>query len=122
LAAVTLFGIGTPTERASEVAPDAPAAASPSPLVASGNGLVLQSVNVQLPSSDRSFPGGARAEAITNNCTPCHSAGMILEQPALTPTQWLAEIRHMRVDFKAPVTDAAVPAIAAYLDGIKVAQ
>jgi hypothetical protein len=98
LAAVTRFAIGTPTERASEVATNTPAA-SPSPPVPSGNGLVLQSISIQLPSSNRSFPGGAVAEEIAENCTACHSAGMILEQPGLTPTQWLAEIRHMRVDF-----------------------
>jgi hypothetical protein len=82
---------------------------------ASGNGVMLRSVNVEFPDSDRSFPGGDAADAINNNCLDGHSAGMVLNQPPLTPVQWQAEVDHMRRDFKAPVADEDAVAIVAYL-------
>jgi mono/diheme cytochrome c family protein len=121
---VVLFSIGTPAERASQ----APVAVTPvshsarPTLGVSGNGVTLQSVSVELPSSDRSFPGGAAAQAITDNCTACHSPGMVLNQPALTPAHWQAEVEHMRTNFKAPIADADVPAIVAYLAATKGAK
>jgi mono/diheme cytochrome c family protein len=121
---VVLFSIGTPAGRSSEapvtVTPVSHSA-PPTPRV-SGNGITLQSVSVEFPSSDRSFPGGAAADAIANNCTACHSPGMVLNQPALTPAHWHAEIEHMRTNFKAPVADADVPAIVAYLSANKGAK
>ena len=121
---VVLFSIGTPAERSSQ-APVAVTPVShsirPTPGV-SGNGVALQSVTVEFPSSDRSFPGGAAAEAITDNCTACHSPGMVLNQPALTPAHWQAEVEHMRTNFKAPVEDADVPAIVGYLAATKGAR
>jgi hypothetical protein len=122
--AVVLFAIGRPADRAGEqAAATAPVSqatqAAPAPSVASGNGVTLQSVSLVFPMSDRRFPGGAAAEAITDNCTACHSPGMVLNQPALTPVQWQAEVTHMRRDFKAPVAEADVPAIVNYLAAIK---
>ena len=121
---VVLFSIGTPSERSRQapvtVTPVSHSA-RPTPGV-SGNGVTLQSVSVVFPSSDRSFPGGAAAEAITGNCTACHSPGMVLNQPALTPAHWQAEIEHMRTNFKAPVAGADIPAIVAYLAATKSAR
>jgi hypothetical protein len=122
---VTLFAIGTPAQRAAEMKPaitPVVAQSAPSPSVAAGEGITLRSVNLSFPSSDRSFPGGAAADAITANCTACHSPGMVLEQPTLTASQWQAEVNHMRNDFKAPVADADVPAILAYLEQTKGAK
>lgn len=118
------FVIGTPAGRAQEspvVAAPAPHPA-PSPSAASGNGITLQSVRIEFPTDQSSFPAGAGAEAIADNCTACHSPGMVLNQPALTPAQWQAEVNHMRVDFKAPIADADVPAIIAYLTSTKGAR
>jgi hypothetical protein len=125
--AVVLFAIGRPADRAreraaatSQVSQSAPAApATPAPSVASGNGVTLRSVNVAFPISDRGFPGGAAAEAITDNCTACHSPGMVLNQTALTRVQWAAEVAHMRRDFKAPVAETDVAAIVNYLAATK---
>jgi cytochrome c5 len=75
---------------------------------------VFQSVHVTLPESDRSFPG-AGADAINNNCLACHSAGMVLNQPAMTQTAWQAEVNKMISAYKAPVAAADVPAIVDYL-------
>jgi|APAra7269097559_1048567.scaffolds.fasta_scaffold08228_2 hypothetical protein len=75
---------------------------------------VFQSVHVTLPESDRSFPG-AGADAINNNCLACHSAGMVLNQPAMTQAAWQAEVNKMISAYKAPVAPTDVPAIVDYL-------
>jgi hypothetical protein len=77
--------------------------------------LELTSVNVDLPFGERMFPGGGAADAINNNCLSCHSAGMVLNQPALSRTSWQAEVDKMRNTYKAPVAPEDVPAIVDYL-------
>jgi|SRR5271165_2334066 len=78
-----LFAVGTPAERASETPVVVTAAAhAEAASTASSGGVTLHSVTVEFPSSGRSFPGGAAAEGITDNCTACHSPGMVLNQPA----------------------------------------
>ncbi|WP_428492038.1 c-type cytochrome [Rhodopila sp.] len=81
----------------------------------SAAGITLHSVSVDLPNSDRTFPGSGDAEAINANCLTCHSAGMVLNQPTLTRAAWRAEVEKMRGQYKAPVDEADVPAIVAYL-------
>lgn len=76
---------------------------------------VLKSVSVDLPPGDRMFPGGGAADAINNNCVACHSAGMVLNQPNLPKATWEAEVQKMISVYKAPIEDADVPAIVAYL-------
>lgn len=76
--------------------------------------LTLKSVNVDLPDSGRQFPG-AGADAINNNCLACHSAGMVLNQPALPATAWQAEVSKMINTYKAPVAPGDVAAIVDYL-------
>ena len=78
-------------------------------------GVTLHSVTVDLPTSDRMFPGGVDAEAINNNCLACHSASMVLNQPRLNRATWQRIVEKMRSQYKAPVADADVPAIVAYL-------
>jgi len=118
---VTLVTVGPPREHIQEAA-SAALPAAPSPLNALSDSFKLQSVNVEFPSSDRDFPGGDAAQTVVDNCTACHSPGMILNQPALTAVQWQAEINHMRNDFKAPVADGDVAAIVAYLVATKGAE
>ena len=121
---VTLVMLGTPRDHTREAASVAmpPSPASPPSLNASGNGVTLRSVNVEFPDSDRGFPGGDAAQTVADNCTACHSPGMILNQPALTAVQWQAEVTHMRRDFKAPVAEDDVAAIVAYLAATKGAK
>jgi cytochrome c5 len=119
VAGVTLFSIGRPDERAQQMALAAPAIevgqAAAVPSVAAGGGVTLHSVRIDLPDSDRAFPGGAAADAINNNCLACHSAGMVLTQPALSRAAWQAEVDKMRASYKAPVAPEDVPAIVDYL-------
>jgi mono/diheme cytochrome c family protein len=76
--------------------------------------MTFTSLHVDLPESDRQFPG-AGADAINNNCLACHSAGMVLNQPAMTRAAWQGEVNKMMNVFKAPVNPADVPAIVDYL-------
>jgi hypothetical protein len=121
---IVLVMLGTPRDGTSELASVAMPAPRPAPtaLIASGNGVSLRSVNFDFPDSDRGFPGGDAAQTTIDNCTACHSPGMILNQPALTADQWRAEVDHMRRDFKAPVAADDVAAIVAYLTAIKGAK
>ena len=91
-----------------------------SPCCAQAEGkLSLRSVSVDLPSGDRMFPGGPGADAINNNCLACHSAGMVLNQPALPKAEWEAEVDKMRATYKAPIDDKDVDEIIDYLVKIK---
>jgi hypothetical protein len=83
---------------------------------------VLKSESVDLPAGDREFPGGAAADALNNNCLACHSAGMVLNQPNLPKAQWEAEVHKMISAYKAPIADADVAPIVAYLAQTKGAK
>ncbi len=78
-------------------------------------GLTLKSVSVQLPVGDRTFPPGPDVDAINNNCLICHSAGMVLNQPALPKATWEAEVHKMIDAYKAPVQATDIPKIVEYL-------
>jgi len=81
--------------------------------------LVLKSVSVELPTSDRTFPDGPGATEINNNCLVCHSAGMVLNQPAMPEAAWAGEVHKMVSVYKAPVSDQDAAAIVAYLTRLK---
>lgn len=89
------------------------------PTTVTAAGITLKSVSIDLPAGDRVFAGGTAAEVVNNNCLTCHSAGMVLNQPALSPATWKAEVTKMQVVYKAPVSEEDVPAIVAYLSAIK---
>ena len=126
VAGVVLFATGTPHERAQQMATAAvaaaaiaPAAPARAPSVATAAGVTLQSVSLDLPTGDRSFPGGAAADAVNNNCLTCHSAGMVLTQPLLSRAAWQAQVDKMRGFYKAPIDPKDVDAIVSYLAGMK---
>jgi hypothetical protein len=91
-------------------------------LVQAADNIELKSVSVDLPPGDRMFPDGPGADAVNGNCLACHSAGMVLTQPALAKAQWEAEVDKMRTFYKAPIDPQDVDAIVGYLVGIKVAK
>jgi hypothetical protein len=84
--------------------------------------LTLKAVNVDLPFGDRMFPDGPGSEAVNNNCLACHSAGMVLTQPALSKEQWHAEVEKMRTAYKAPIDPKDVETIVNYLVTIQRAK
>jgi cytochrome c5 len=57
--------------------------AAPAIAVQAKDVLVLKTVNVVLPTSDRMFPDGP-GSVFNSYCLVCHSAGMVLSQPAMT--------------------------------------
>jgi hypothetical protein len=79
----------------------------------------LKSVKIDLPDSDKMFPAGPRSDAINNNCLACHSADMVLNQPALSKQAWAAEVNKMINNYKAPVTAEDVGPIVDYLAALK---
>jgi hypothetical protein len=79
----------------------------------------LKSVKIDLPDSDKMFPDGPGSDAINNNCLACHSAGMVLNQPALSKQAWAAEVTKMINAYKAPVASEDVAPIVEYLAGLK---
>jgi hypothetical protein len=84
--------------------------------------LELKAVKIDLPDSDKMFPGGPGADAINNNCLACHSADMVLNQPALSKQAWAAEVSKMISAYKAPVAPEDVGAIVDYLAALKGAK
>jgi hypothetical protein len=84
-----------------------------------GRDEVLKSVSVELPSSERTFPDGPGALEINNNCLVCHSAGMVLNQPAMPEAAWASEVHKMVSVYRAPVSDQDAAAIVAYLARLK---
>jgi len=83
--------------------------------------LKLTSVTVELPNSDVMFTGSG-SETLNNNCLACHSAGMVLNQPALPKATWQAVVAKMIHIYKAPVEEKDVGPIVDYLAGIKPAN
>jgi hypothetical protein len=84
--------------------------------------LELKSVKIDLPDSDKMFPDGPGSDAINNNCLACHSAGMVLNQPALSKQAWAAEVNKMINNYKAPVAPEDVSPIVEYLAALKGAK
>ena len=115
LAVVWLLTLAAAAARPSLAAENAPAA----PSTVTGAGVTLRSVNVDFPDPGRMFPGDTKADAINNNCLACHSAGMVLTQPALQRAEWQSEVDKMRNTYKAPVEASDVPAIVDYLVALK---
>jgi mono/diheme cytochrome c family protein len=82
----------------------------------------LKPVKIELPDSDRMFPDAPGSDAINNNCLACHSADMVLNQPALPKQAWAAEVAKMINAYKAPVAPEDVGPIVDYLAALKGAK
>jgi mono/diheme cytochrome c family protein len=80
--------------------------------------LTFKSVKVELPDSYTSFRGPG-ADALNNNCLSCHSAGMVLNQPALPTAVWRATVEKMIHTYMAPIDGQDVAAIVDYLSRTK---
>jgi hypothetical protein len=72
-------------------------------------------ISVNLPASSTLFPPGTAAEIANSQCLICHSAEMVMTQPALTLDEWTAEIGKMRGVYGAPLPADGVEALARYL-------
>lgn len=94
-------------------------AATPAPKSVSGGGVTLKSDTLTLPEEKAAFPEGAAGELIINNCTACHSAEMILNQPLLGADKWKAEIDKMRGAYHAQIAPEDDAALVAALTGLQ---
>ena len=97
-------------------------AASMSFVARAATPLQLKPVKIDLPDSDKMFPDGPGSDAINNNCLACHSADMVLNQPALSKQAWTAEVNKMINNYKAPVAPEDVATIVDYLTSLKGAK
>jgi hypothetical protein len=93
--------------------------AATSSVSAGATRIELKTTKVDLPESDRMFPGGQGSDTINNNCLACHSAGMVLNQPAMSREAWTSEVKKMINNYKAPIAPEDVGAIIEYLVGLK---
>ncbi|MEA3139344.1 MAG: hypothetical protein QOK23_1513 [Gammaproteobacteria bacterium] len=75
-------------------------------------------LSVQLPTSVTMFPAGDGADIANSQCLICHSAGMVLRQPALSESEWRATINKMRSAYGAPLPADQVDALATYLSNL----
>ena len=73
-------------------------------------------MDIALPQDSIALPDRPGVEAVTANCTACHSADMILNQPALTRAQWQSTLTKMREVYKATIDSEAETAILDYLE------
>jgi hypothetical protein len=81
--------------------------------------LVLKTVNVVLPTSDRMFPDGPGSDVVNSYCLVCHSAAMVLSQPAMTRSASEGEVQKMRTAYKAPIPEEQIQMIVSYLAGLQ---
>jgi hypothetical protein len=75
----------------------------------------LKSLNLNLPSSDMSFPDGPGADAMNGACLSCHSADHVLNQPSLSRAAWEEVVHKMINAYKAPIASQDVSTIVDYL-------
>src|ERR1700753_3102160 len=91
-------------------------------IAADATPIELKTTNFELPDSDMMFPRGAGSDAVNNNCLACHSADMVLNQPAMPRQAWASEVTKMINSYKAPIAPEDVGTIVDYLVALKGAK
>jgi len=71
--------------------------------------------SLTLPDEPIDLPEGPGRDAVIENCTACHSPSTMLQQPKVSREKWESIVGKMKKLYKAPVDDAAVPAIVGYM-------
>jgi len=79
---------------------------------------IPKSVKVDLSNPGPYFTGEGSDE-INANCTACHSAEMVMNQPAFSKATWQAEVGKMVKVYKASVDEKDIPAIVEYLTRVR---
>lgn len=69
--------------------------------------VTFETQTIALPAETAALPATPAGELVTNNCTACHSADMIWQQPAMDAKKWAATVKKMREAYKAtyPASD-----------------
>jgi len=76
-------------------------------------------VSVTLPEDPLDLPEGPGRDAVVENCTACHSPSTMLQQPRVSREKWESIAKKMIEVYKAPVDEAAIPAIAGYMVAVQ---
>jgi cytochrome c5 len=74
-------------------------------------------VSIELPAPHGAFKTAPGSDLATGRCLTCHSAEYVYMQPPLSKTAWTAEVKKMQKAFGAPIDDAEVAPLVAYLVG-----
>jgi PBP1b-binding outer membrane lipoprotein LpoB len=77
--------------------------------------VVFEEASIILPDDPNDLPEGPGRDAVIENCTACHSPSTMLQQPKVSREKWESIVGKMKTLYKAPVDDAAVPAIVDYM-------
>jgi hypothetical protein len=77
--------------------------------------VTFEDASLTLPEDPMELPEGPGRDAVLENCTACHSPSTMLQQPKVSAEKWESIIGKMKKLYKAPVDDAAVPAIVDYM-------
>jgi len=77
--------------------------------------VVFKDASITLPDDPVDLPEGPGRQAVIENCTACHSPSTMLQQPEVPREKWESIVGKMRKLYKAPVDEAAVPAIVDYM-------
>lgn len=72
-------------------------------------------VAVTLPTQNANFRPGPGVELARRDCLSCHSAEYVTSQPPLSKSAWTKEVTKMRSAYGAPIPDADVDTLVAYL-------
>ena len=75
----------------------------------------FKDASLTLPDDPVDLPEGPGRDAVIENCTACHSPSTMLQQPKVSAEKWESIVGKMKKLYKAPVDDAAVPAIVDYM-------
>lgn len=75
--------------------------------------------SVTLPDDPIDLPEGPGRDAVIENCTACHSPSTMLQQPRVSREKWESIANKMIEVYKAPVDEAAIPAIADYMVAVQ---
>lgn len=77
--------------------------------------VVFADASITLPDDPLDLPEGPGRDAVIANCTACHSPSTMLQQPRVSREKWESIVGKMITLYKAPVDEAAVPAIVDYM-------
>lgn len=71
--------------------------------------------SITLPDDPLDLPDRPGRDAVVANCTACHSPSTMLQQPEIPREKWESIVGKMAEVYKAPIDEAAIPAIVDYL-------
>ena len=78
-------------------------------------------ISYDVPPETAAFKPGPNLDVVQNNCTACHSADYIADQPRgpkFKKEFWQAEVNKMIKNYGAPIADADVAKIVDYLAAV----